>query len=94
MSSPKTCAKSSSSSFPPPHIFGAGVDQHAIEIHSKLHPYTQKNLDENFWRICTKISTALLWTTPKHLSSRCILDYSNLAASVLSRTEVSRHSYA
>ncbi|KAI5335316.1 hypothetical protein L3X38_025449 [Prunus dulcis] len=43
MSSPKTCAKSSSSSRCPAYL----TDQHAIEVHSKLHPYAQKNLDEN-----------------------------------------------
>lgn len=47
MSSPKTRAKCSSSSLPPPYISGASVDLHAIEVRSKLHPYTQKNLDEN-----------------------------------------------
>ncbi|CAL2237815.1 unnamed protein product [Prunus armeniaca] len=44
---PKTRARSSSSSFPPPHISGEGVDKHAIEIRSKLHPYSKKNLDAN-----------------------------------------------
>ncbi|KAI5324502.1 hypothetical protein L3X38_033575 [Prunus dulcis] len=40
MPSPKTHAKSSSSSHD-------GVDRHEIEVRSKLHPYAQKNLDEN-----------------------------------------------
>ncbi|KAH0981382.1 hypothetical protein GBA52_008559 [Prunus armeniaca] len=44
---PKTRARSSSSSFPPPHISGEVVDKHAIEIRSKLHPYSKKNLDAN-----------------------------------------------
>ncbi|KAI5350468.1 hypothetical protein L3X38_003359 [Prunus dulcis] len=43
----KTCAKASSSVLPPAYISGVGVDQHAIEVRSKLHSYTQKNLDEN-----------------------------------------------
>lgn len=47
MASPKTRARSSFSSFPPPHISGEGVDKHAIEIRSKRHPYSTKNLDEN-----------------------------------------------
>lgn len=51
MSSLKTRAKSSSSSLPPPYISGACVDQHAIEVHSKLHPYTQKNLDQNVFHL-------------------------------------------
>ncbi|KAI5351259.1 hypothetical protein L3X38_004150 [Prunus dulcis] len=47
MSSPKTCAKSSSSSRSPVYLTGDEVDRHAIEVRSKLHPYAQKNLDEN-----------------------------------------------
>ncbi|CAL8993901.1 unnamed protein product [Prunus brigantina] len=47
MSSPNTRAKSSLSSRPPAYLTGDGVDQHAIEVHSRLHPYAQKNLDEN-----------------------------------------------
>ncbi|CAL2229817.1 unnamed protein product [Prunus armeniaca] len=47
MSSPKTRAQGSSSSIPPDYITRAGVDNHAIEIKSKLHPFAQKNLDEN-----------------------------------------------
>ncbi|CAL9000848.1 unnamed protein product [Prunus brigantina] len=47
MSSPKTRARSSSSSRPPAYLTGDGVDQHAIELQSKHHPYAQKNLDEN-----------------------------------------------
>ncbi|CAL8152367.1 unnamed protein product [Prunus armeniaca] len=31
----------------PSYITGDGVDQHVIEIRSKLHSYTQRNLDEN-----------------------------------------------
>ncbi|CAL8087060.1 unnamed protein product [Prunus armeniaca] len=46
MSSPKTHTKASSS-LPPAYISGAGVDKHAIEVRSKLHPFAQKNLDEN-----------------------------------------------
>ncbi|CAL9003845.1 unnamed protein product, partial [Prunus brigantina] len=47
MSSPKTRAQGSSSSVPPDYVTGAGVDNHAIEVRSKLHPFAQKNLDEN-----------------------------------------------
>ncbi|CAL2259637.1 unnamed protein product [Prunus armeniaca] len=47
MSSPKTHAQGSSSSVPPDYITGAGVDIHAIEVRSKLHPFAKKNLDEN-----------------------------------------------
>ncbi|CAL8163067.1 unnamed protein product [Prunus armeniaca] len=47
MSSPKTRAQDSSTSVPPDYITGAGVDNHAIEVRSKLHPFAQKNLDEN-----------------------------------------------
>ncbi|XP_034200824.1 uncharacterized protein LOC117615778 [Prunus dulcis] len=47
MSSPKTYAKSSSSSRSPVYLTGDEVDRHAIEVRSKLHPYVQKNLDEN-----------------------------------------------
>ncbi|KAI5351373.1 hypothetical protein L3X38_004264 [Prunus dulcis] len=47
MSSPKTSANSSSSSQSPAYLTGDGVDQHSIEVHSKLHPYARKNLDEN-----------------------------------------------
>ncbi|CAL2257639.1 unnamed protein product [Prunus armeniaca] len=47
MSSPKTRAQGSSSSVPPDYITGAGVDNHTIEVRSKLHPFAQKNLDEN-----------------------------------------------
>ncbi|CAL2266534.1 unnamed protein product [Prunus armeniaca] len=42
MYSPKTRPKSSSSTFPPPYISRAGVDQHAIEIHSKRPPVLAK----------------------------------------------------
>ncbi|CAL8135424.1 unnamed protein product [Prunus armeniaca] len=47
MSSPNTCAKGSSSSVPPDFITGTGVDKHAIEVRSKLHPFAKKNLDKN-----------------------------------------------
>ena len=47
MSSPKSRAQSSSASNPPDYITGSGVDAHAIEVRSKLHPFAQKNLDEN-----------------------------------------------
>ncbi|CAL8087267.1 unnamed protein product [Prunus armeniaca] len=47
MSSPNTRAKSSSSSRSPAYLTGDGVDQHAIEVRSRLHPYARKNLDEN-----------------------------------------------
>ncbi|BBG99440.1 autoinhibited Ca2+-ATPase 11 [Prunus dulcis] len=32
---------------PPDYITGSGIDAHAIEVRSKLHPFAQKNLDEN-----------------------------------------------
>ncbi|CAL2255425.1 unnamed protein product [Prunus armeniaca] len=47
MSSPNTRAKSFSSSHSPSYLTGDGVDQHAIEVRSRLHPYAWKNLDEN-----------------------------------------------
>ncbi|CAL8082552.1 unnamed protein product [Prunus armeniaca] len=47
MSSPKSRAQSSSVSVPPDYITGTGIDKHAIEVRSKLHPFAQKNLDEN-----------------------------------------------
>lgn len=47
MSSPKTRAQSSSSFVPPAYITRARVDNHAIEVRRKLHPFAQKNLDEN-----------------------------------------------
>ncbi|CAL2246646.1 unnamed protein product [Prunus armeniaca] len=47
MSSPKTRTQGSSSSVPPDYIIGIGVDNHAIEVRSKLHPFAKKNLDEN-----------------------------------------------
>ncbi|CAL9024632.1 unnamed protein product, partial [Prunus brigantina] len=47
MSSPNTCAKSSSSLRTPAYLTRDGVDQHAIEVRSRLHPYARKNLDEN-----------------------------------------------
>ena len=28
------------------YLTGDGVDNHAIEVRSKLHPFAQKNLDE------------------------------------------------
>ncbi|CAL2239193.1 unnamed protein product [Prunus armeniaca] len=47
MSSLNTRAKSSSSSCSPAYLTGDGVDQHVIEVRSRLHPYAWKNLDEN-----------------------------------------------
>ncbi|KAI5317384.1 hypothetical protein L3X38_037091 [Prunus dulcis] len=47
MSSPNTRAKSSSSSRSPAYLTGDGVDQHAIEVRTRLHPYAPKNLDKN-----------------------------------------------
>ncbi|CAL8175157.1 unnamed protein product [Prunus armeniaca] len=47
MSSPKTRAQSSSAPVPPDYITGTRIDKHAIEVMSKLHPFAQKNLDEN-----------------------------------------------
>ncbi|CAL8115453.1 unnamed protein product [Prunus armeniaca] len=51
MSSPNIRTKGSSSSVPPAYISGAGVDKHAIEVQSKLHPFAQKNLDENVFHL-------------------------------------------
>ncbi|KAI5338295.1 hypothetical protein L3X38_017566 [Prunus dulcis] len=47
MASLKTRAATSSSSIPPTFITGAGIDKHAIEIRSKLHPFAQNVLE--FW---------------------------------------------
>ncbi|CAL2257097.1 unnamed protein product [Prunus armeniaca] len=47
MSSPKSRAQSSSVPALLDYITGAGIDKHAIEVRSKLHPFAQKNLDEN-----------------------------------------------
>ncbi|CAL8152948.1 unnamed protein product [Prunus armeniaca] len=47
MSSPKSRAQSSSVPGLPDYITRAGNDKHAIEVRSKLHPFAQKNLDEN-----------------------------------------------
>ncbi|CAL2270040.1 unnamed protein product [Prunus armeniaca] len=47
MSSPKSHAQSSSIPVLPDYITGIGIDKHAIEVRSKLHPFAQKNLDEN-----------------------------------------------
>ncbi|KAI5333564.1 hypothetical protein L3X38_023696 [Prunus dulcis] len=47
MSSPRFRAQSSSASIPPDYVTGSGIDAHAIEVRSKLHPFAQKNLDEN-----------------------------------------------
>ncbi|CAL8175050.1 unnamed protein product [Prunus armeniaca] len=47
MSSPKTCAQGSSSLVPLDYITMTGVDNHAIEVKSKLYPFSKKNLDEN-----------------------------------------------
>ncbi|BBH04063.1 hypothetical protein Prudu_015105 [Prunus dulcis] len=44
---PRSRAQSSSASIPPDYITGSGIDAHAIEVRSKLHPFAQKNLDEN-----------------------------------------------
>ncbi|CAL2265803.1 unnamed protein product [Prunus armeniaca] len=73
MSSPNTRAKGSSSSVPPAYITGAGVDKHTIEVRSKLHPFAQKNLDENVLHLFenTLSSSALAshtWVS-KNLSS-------------------------
>ncbi|BBH01894.1 autoinhibited Ca2+-ATPase 11 [Prunus dulcis] len=43
----KVRAQSSSASIPPDYVTGSGIDAHAIEVRSKLHPFAQKNLDEN-----------------------------------------------
>ncbi|CAL2240294.1 unnamed protein product [Prunus armeniaca] len=40
-------AQSSSVSVPLDYITRTGIDKHAIEVRSKLHPFAQKNLDEN-----------------------------------------------
>ncbi|CAL2227578.1 unnamed protein product [Prunus armeniaca] len=37
----------SSFSVPPDYITGTGVDNHAIEVRCKLHPFAKKNQDEN-----------------------------------------------
>ncbi|CAL8168401.1 unnamed protein product [Prunus armeniaca] len=47
MSCPKSRAQSSSVPVPPDYITGTGIDKHAIEVWSKLHPFAQKNLYEN-----------------------------------------------
>ena len=47
MSSPKTRAQGSSSSVPPDYMTGTRVDNHAIEVRSKLHSFAKKNMDEN-----------------------------------------------
>lgn len=47
MSSPRTRAHSASSSVPPDYITGSGIDAHAMEVRSRLHPFVQKKLDEN-----------------------------------------------
>ncbi|CAL2246205.1 unnamed protein product [Prunus armeniaca] len=44
---PNTRAKGSSSSRSPAYLTGDGVENHAIEVRSKLYPFAQKNLDEN-----------------------------------------------
>ncbi|KAI5324231.1 hypothetical protein L3X38_033304 [Prunus dulcis] len=46
-SSPNTRAKGSSSSRSLAYLTGDGVDNHAIEVQSKIHRFVQKNLDEN-----------------------------------------------
>ncbi|CAL2259905.1 unnamed protein product [Prunus armeniaca] len=47
MSSSKSRAQSTCVPVPPDYITGTGIDNHAIEVTSKLHPFAQKNLDEN-----------------------------------------------
>ncbi|CAL2266794.1 unnamed protein product [Prunus armeniaca] len=47
MSSPKSRAQSSSVLVPSDYITRTGIDNHVIEVRSKLHPFAQKNLDEN-----------------------------------------------
>ncbi|KAI5324206.1 hypothetical protein L3X38_033279 [Prunus dulcis] len=42
-----TQAKGSSSSRSPAYLTGDGVDNHTIEVRSKLYPFAQRNLDEN-----------------------------------------------
>ncbi|KAI5338118.1 hypothetical protein L3X38_017389 [Prunus dulcis] len=51
MSSPRSRAQSSSASIPPNYITGSGIDAHVIEVRSKLHPFAQKNLDENIFHL-------------------------------------------
>ncbi|KAL6280385.1 hypothetical protein ACE6H2_017266 [Prunus campanulata] len=51
MSSPKTRAKSASSSVPPDYITGSGIDAHAMEVRSRTHPLIGKKLDENVLHI-------------------------------------------
>ncbi|CAL8163978.1 unnamed protein product [Prunus armeniaca] len=47
MSSSKSRAQSSSVLVPSDYITGTGIDNHVIEVRSKLHPFAQKNLYEN-----------------------------------------------
>ncbi|CAL9011984.1 unnamed protein product [Prunus brigantina] len=47
MCSPKTRALGSSFSVYPDYITGSGVDNHAVEVRNKFHPFAKKNLDEN-----------------------------------------------
>ncbi|KAI5319042.1 hypothetical protein L3X38_038750 [Prunus dulcis] len=47
MASPNTRAEGSSSSWSPAYLTGDGIYNHAIEGCSKLHPFAQKNMDEN-----------------------------------------------
>ncbi|CAL2238071.1 unnamed protein product [Prunus armeniaca] len=58
MSSPKSRAQSSSVPVPPDYITGTGIDNHAIEVRSKLHPFAQKNLDENVLHL---FENTLVW---------------------------------
>ncbi|CAL2228433.1 unnamed protein product [Prunus armeniaca] len=51
MSSPNAGAKGSSSSQSPAYLTADGVDNHVIEVRSKLHPCAQKNLDENILQL-------------------------------------------
>ncbi|CAL8167611.1 unnamed protein product [Prunus armeniaca] len=54
MSSPTTCAKSSSSSRSLAYLTGDGVDNHVIEVRSKLYPFAQTNLYENVLHLFEK----------------------------------------
>ncbi|CAL2230429.1 unnamed protein product [Prunus armeniaca] len=47
MSSPNTRAKGSSSSRSPAYLTRDGVDNHTIEVRSKLYPFARQSLDEN-----------------------------------------------
>ncbi|CAL2247475.1 unnamed protein product [Prunus armeniaca] len=47
MSSSKSRAQSSSVRVPPNYITRTGIDKHAIEVRSRLNPFSKNNLDEN-----------------------------------------------